>query len=89
MIQLSGSINYLNYTTQGNILTFTTAVGFLNSLFNPIIYAMKIPCVKQRFSQVFCCKQQRRQSLHSVIFTTENMVSYDDRNKSNIDLMRI
>ncbi|XP_045163806.2 adenosine receptor A3-like [Mercenaria mercenaria] len=89
MVQVSGSIDYLNYTKQGNILTYTTAVGFLNSLMNPIIYATKIPCVKQRFTKVFCCKQQRRQSLHTVVFSTENMISLGRRNKTALDLKHI
>ena len=82
MIQLAGYIDNLSYEAQGNILTFTTAFGFLNSLLNPIIYATKIPCVKQRFRNVFCCKKAtRRQSIHSMVYSTDTVVALSNRRK--------
>lgn len=87
MIQEAGYLKDLSYENQGNILTYTTAFGFLNSLLNPIIYATKIPCVKQRFRNVFCCKKgsQRRQSLHSIACSTESITTISSRRKKSID----
>ena len=87
MVQLSGALDHINYTVQGNILNYTTTLGFLNSLLNPIIYATKIPCVKHRFQKVFCCKDvraSRRQSVQSDVFHTTNSLSIISRRTSTI-----
>lgn len=70
MLQLSGSIYEYSLTTKGEILMYVSSVGFLNSLMNPLIYATKIPVVKQRFKKIFCCTEERRQSLHRLSLST-------------------
>ncbi|XP_071078585.1 adenosine receptor A3-like [Haliotis cracherodii] len=39
----------------GAVLTYTAGVGFLNSLINPLVYAIKIPAVGRVFRRVCCC----------------------------------
>ncbi|XP_067659968.1 adenosine receptor A3-like [Haliotis asinina] len=39
----------------GAVLTYTAGVGFLNSLINPLVYAIKIPAVGKVFRRVCCC----------------------------------
>ncbi|KAK6182250.1 hypothetical protein SNE40_009976 [Patella caerulea] len=45
----------LSGVDMGTILAFSAGIGSLNSLFNPIIYAAKIPAVSRQFKRVCCC----------------------------------
>ncbi|XP_052275196.1 adenosine receptor A3-like [Dreissena polymorpha] len=90
IIQVSGTVNSLSYDSQGNILVFTTAFGFLNSILNPLIYATKIPCVKAQFKQTFCCKKpDRRASWHSFIYDIESNISIANRRRVSNDCERL
>ncbi|ESP05289.1 hypothetical protein LOTGIDRAFT_152120 [Lottia gigantea] len=45
---------------KGNLIVYATAFAYTNSLLNPIIYAIKIPRIRNRFRGIFC--RPRRQS---------------------------
>ncbi|KAK3093619.1 hypothetical protein FSP39_018226 [Pinctada imbricata] len=59
IVHLEGYIDNMTTLDKGTVLLYTSAPAFINSLLDPIIYAIKIKSVRKRYSEVFrCCRRK-------------------------------
>ncbi|CAG5134627.1 unnamed protein product, partial [Candidula unifasciata] len=55
MMFVCGNLRHKTVVEQGNILMYATVTAYLNSLINPVVYALKITAVRTRFRRLFYC----------------------------------
>ncbi|KAK6179438.1 hypothetical protein SNE40_011798 [Patella caerulea] len=56
ILHVSGYLDDYTYLEKGNFIVYSTGPAFLNSLLNPIIYALKVPFIRRRFKRIFSRK---------------------------------
>lgn len=59
MLSLEGHLSEYSVVEKGNMLIFSIIPAFTNSLVNPIVYAVKISIVRNRFRTIFCKKSSQ------------------------------
>ncbi|ESP05290.1 hypothetical protein LOTGIDRAFT_152121 [Lottia gigantea] len=79
VLHVRGQLNHLSYIEKGNLLVYASALAFINSLLNPIIYAFKMPLIKRRFRQVFCRKRVHTEDVTMYAECDGNVISGKNR----------
>ncbi|XP_064603957.1 adenosine receptor A1-like [Liolophura sinensis] len=66
LIEYCGYLDHIHPSEKGSLIVYVTILGYINSLLNPLIYAVKIPYIKRRFAEMFgrvlCCRCFRQVS---------------------------
>ncbi|KAL3873016.1 hypothetical protein ACJMK2_036178 [Sinanodonta woodiana] len=60
ILHISDTPKGMTREQKGKLMMYSSGIVFLNSLINPIIYAVKIPMVKRQFYKVCCWFKHRR-----------------------------
>ncbi|KAK6179437.1 hypothetical protein SNE40_011797 [Patella caerulea] len=60
VLHVIGGLDDYTYVERGNLIIYATAPAYINSLLNPVIYALKVPFIRTRFNRIFCRKREEK-----------------------------
>ncbi|KAK3094998.1 hypothetical protein FSP39_008883 [Pinctada imbricata] len=75
IIHLQGILSDFSNTEKGTLLLYVSTPAFLNSLLDPIIYALKIRCVRKIFREKFLCCRPKSEA-EETEFTNNRVVPF-------------